>query len=323
MTVGWAKSGKLQYLRFRKIQRLQGSWLCRLHGSYTGFVVVSWLQILSVSHKSSILGPASFFSLFLGGDGLGKLLLSQSRCKLYKNMLLIECRFDLEPETSHFTRHLWHWRTFLIVLQSYFLHRFYMWFLDELFKTILQEKTNTVGAFSSLITQTFHQISSCSGNYFHWHSHMLFVFFQDTAKWKCGRSPSFYSPLVHKNTELCYLWLRSDLRAESVKLRAIVRVRQPTIIFAISPEFCVLYFYPFKARVTDRWQQPGWEMGWGFVHGIMQHHISANSRVLWLSKTSRCISLKVLWKIQPSPSLSLSLSPVLFTIIYLAETVLH
>lgn len=148
-----------------------------------------------------------------------------------------------------------------------------------------------------------------------------FFFFQDTAEWKCGRSPSFYSPLVHKNTELCYLWLRSDLRAESVKLRGIVRARQPTIIFAISPEFCVLYFYPFKAHVTDRWQQPGWEMGWGFVHGIMQHHISANSRVLWLSKTSPCISLEVLWKIQPSPSLSLS--PVLFTIIYLAETVLH
>lgn len=92
----------------------------------------------------------------------------------------------------------------------------------------------------------------------------------------------------------------------------IVHAHRPTIIFAISPAFRGLYVYLFKVCVTDRWQQPGWEMGWGFVHGIMQRHISANSRVLWLSKTSRCISLEVLWKIQfshlPSPSLCLSAS---------------
>lgn len=40
--------------------------------------------------------------------------------------------------------------------------------------------------------------------------------------------------------------------AESVKLHGIVRARKLTIIFAISPEFWVLYFYPFKACVTDR-----------------------------------------------------------------------
>lgn len=82
----------------------------------------------------------------------------------------------------------------------------------ELLETIQQEKTNTVGAFSWLIKQTFHQISACSQNYFHWHSKTLFVFlfFQDEAKWN-GWFTSFYSPLVHKNTELCYLWVGSDL----------------------------------------------------------------------------------------------------------------
>lgn len=37
----------------------------------------------------------------------------------------------------------------------------------ELLETIQQEKTNTAGAFPWLITQTFHQISACSLNYFH------------------------------------------------------------------------------------------------------------------------------------------------------------
>lgn len=37
----------------------------------------------------------------------------------------------------------------------------------ELLETIQQEKINTVGAFSWLITQTFHQIIACSRNYFH------------------------------------------------------------------------------------------------------------------------------------------------------------
>lgn len=139
--------------------------------------------------------------------------------------------------------------------------------------------------------------------------------FQAMAGWYRGWSPSFYSPLVQKKPGKHYSLFGSDLRAESVKLHWYCTLHKPTIIFAISPAFCVLYVYPFKVCVTDRWQQPGWEMGWGFVHGIMQHHISANSRVLWLSKTSRCISLEVLWKIQLShlpPSLSLCPSLSLF-----------
>lgn len=79
-------------------------------------------------------------------------------------------------------------------------------------------------------------------------------------------------------------------------------------IIAMSPEFCVLYVYPLKVCLTDRWQQPGWEMGRGFVHGIMPRHISANSTVLWLSKTSQRISPEVLWKIRLSLSSSFEVS---------------
>lgn len=120
-----------------------------------------------------------------------------------------------------------------------------------------------------------------------------------------------------------YLWFGSDLQAESVKLHSIVCARKPTIIIAISPELCALYVYPLKVCVTDRWQQPGWEMGWGFVHGIMQPHISANLRVLWLSKTSHYFPVGTLKDTAPPLCLSLSHAPILFTIIYFAETALH
>lgn len=53
-----------------------------------------------------------------------------------------KCRFDLEPETSRFACHLWHWRTFLIALQ---LVIFSASMLDTisyvLLETIQQEKT--------------------------------------------------------------------------------------------------------------------------------------------------------------------------------------
>lgn len=118
--------------------------------------------------------PSLFLQPVLGGDGLGQLLLSQSRCSLCTNMLLINVEtwqdftFCTSPvalvDISYCTSVIF--SALMLGAISY-----------ELLETIRQEKTNTVGVFSWLITQTFHQISGCSQNYFHWHSRTLFVFF--------------------------------------------------------------------------------------------------------------------------------------------------
>ena len=96
-----------------------------------------------------------------------------------------------------------------------------------------------------------------------------------------------------------------------------------------------LCVYLFRVCVADRWQQPGWELWWGFVHGIMQSQVSANTRDLSLSKTPHfpwdtlkdTAHLQTCPPLHLHPRLSLSLSysnaPTLHTIILFAETVMH